>query len=104
MTKLTSVQLGLLDEIGDSLFDGSMKADASALGDNGVTQDDGSFQPDWDSTFLKDIHGVALITGDSRDTTSEQLADVKDIFSDSITEIATLIGDVRPGDNAGHEQ
>ena len=81
-----------------------MQAGASSLGDNGVTQSDGSFNPDWDATFLQEIHGVALVTGDSHDTVNDKLAIVRNIISDSITEISTISGDVRPGDEAGHEQ
>ena len=81
-----------------------MLSDAFDLGDNGVQQSGESFQPDWDETFLQEIHGVTLVTGDSDDTVNEKLASVKDILSGSVTEIATVNGDVRPGDQAGHEQ
>ena len=80
-----------------------MKQDAQSLGDNGVQTDKG-FQPDWDPAFLQEIHGIGLITGDTRETVSDKLATVKDILSDTVKEIATLSGDVRPGDQAGHEQ
>lgn len=81
-----------------------MKSGASNLGDNGVQQADGTFQPDWDDTFLQEIHGVTLVTGTDHDTVNEKLASVKDVLSGAVTEISTLSGDVRPGDEAGHEQ
>ena len=81
-----------------------MKADAGNLGDNGVREADGSFTPDWDNTFLQEIHGVALVAGDSHDSVNEALANVKDILGVSVSEISTISGDVRPGDQKGHEQ
>lgn len=81
-----------------------MKDGAQSLGDNGVIQSDNTFKPDWDDAFLQEIHGVALVTGDSRDSMNAKLSDVKNILSTSVGSIATLTGDVRPGDQAGHEQ
>lgn len=82
-----------------------MKAGAiNVLGDREVQQDNGTFQPDWEGTFMQDIHGVALVTGDSHDTVNEKLSSVKDVLSGSVAEISTLSGDVRPGDQMGHEQ
>ncbi|KAL9077060.1 MAG: hypothetical protein Q9157_003508 [Trypethelium eluteriae] len=102
-TKLTFMRIGILDDINDTLFNNGMKSDASNLGDSGMQQADGTFQPDWDDTFLQEIHGVTLVTGDSHDTVNDKLASVKDILSGTVTEISTLSGDVRPGDEAGHE-
>lgn len=100
----TSIQLGINPEDAqDSLFTSGMRDGAEGLGDNGVRQGD-KFQPDWDSTFLQEIHGVTLITGDSHDSLNEKLASVKDILSGTVKEIATISGDVRPGDQKGHEQ
>jgi hypothetical protein len=51
---------------------------------------------------------VVLITGNSFESVNEKLSEVKSMFSSdgvsSITEVATLAGDVRPGDQKGHEQ
>jgi hypothetical protein len=80
-----------------------MIEDARNLGDNGV-QSGEDFHPDWDDAFLQEIHGVGLITGDSRDSVNSKLASVKEILSDTVKEIATMSGDVRPDDQAGHEQ
>ena len=100
----TITQIGITDDIGDGLFNSGMKANALTLGDNGVQESNGTFQPDWDGTFMQEIHGVALVTGDSHDSVDDKLAIVKDVLSASITEISTLSGDVRPGDQMGHEQ
>ena len=60
--------------------------------------------PAWDSHFLKDIHGVILISGDSHGTTDKKKAEIEGIFGSSIKNIITIRGDVRPGDQDGHEQ
>ena len=60
--------------------------------------------PDWDSSFLQDIHGVILISGDSHGTTDKEKAEIDQIFRSSIKEIITIRGDVRPGAEHAHEQ
>lgn len=103
MSLLINVQLNFMDDLKDPLFTNGMKNDSRTLGDLGTQQDNG-FVPDWDPTFMGEIHGVTLITGDSRDIVNQKLADVKEIFSGSVREISTVIGDVRPGKEAGNEQ
>ena len=58
----------------------------------------------WDAAFKQEIHGALLVTGDTRDTVNSKLSDVKNILTTTIKEVQTLNGDVRPGDQAGHEQ
>ncbi|KAK4695719.1 hypothetical protein P7C71_g2086, partial [Lecanoromycetidae sp. Uapishka_2] len=48
--------MGINDEINDSAFDGGMLKDAQNLGDQGTTSSSGTFSPDWDPAFKKDIH------------------------------------------------
>ena len=60
--------------------------------------------PAWDSHFLQDLHGVILISGDSHDTTDKKKTEIDQIFGNSIKEIITIRGDVRPGAEDGHEQ
>jgi hypothetical protein len=60
--------------------------------------------PDWDPHFLKDLHGVILISGDSHDTTNRKKKEIDQIFKSSIKEIITIRGDVRPGAEDAHEQ
>ena len=60
--------------------------------------------PDWDPRFLKDIHGLILISGDSHGTITLKKAEIDLIFRSSIKEIITIRGDVRPGAADGHEQ
>ncbi|KAF2707322.1 DyP-type peroxidase [Pleomassaria siparia CBS 279.74] len=95
-------KIGIVDDIKDPAFSNGMKNDAAVLGDNGVFGDDG-FVPDWDAAFLEEIHGVALIAGDSHESVDEKLANVKDILKTTVKEISTLSGDVRPGDERGRE-
>lgn len=84
-----------------------MLKEAQDLGDKAIPDKPG-FEPDWDAAFLQEIHGVILITGDTHYTLNSQLEDVKCILmknnNHTIKEIATLVGDVRPGDQRGHEQ
>ncbi|PVH96478.1 peroxidase TAP [Periconia macrospinosa] len=95
-------KIGLTETIGDSLFQSGQRADAEGLGDEG-TGTGSSYQPKWDADFLQEIHGVALITGDSHETVDEKLKSVKDLLSGSIKELHTITGDVRPDDQKGHE-
>ena len=60
--------------------------------------------PDWDEHFLQDLHGVILISGDSHPTIDKKKAEVQLIFGNSIKEVITIRGDVRPGAESGHEQ
>ena len=65
--------------------------------------------PDWDSHFLQEIHGVILISGESHESIRKKKHEIEHIFGvhslhASIKEITTLQGDVRPGDLSAHEQ
>ena len=60
--------------------------------------------PAWDRHFLQDLHGIILISGDSHETTDEKKREIDFLFRSSIKEIITIRGDVRPGNEAGHEQ
>jgi len=59
--------------------------------------------PDWNPHFLKDLHGVILISGESHESTENKKREIDLIFSSSIKEIITIRGDVRPGAQDGHE-
>ena len=60
--------------------------------------------PDWDPHFLKELHGVILISGDSHESTDNKKREIDNILGSSIKEIITIRGDVRPGAQDGHEQ
>lgn len=101
--------MGIKDDIGDTAFDAGMLADAANLGDEGTTSSTGTFTPDWIPAFKNDIHGVFLVTGDRHGTVHETLHEIKKIFRvgahhASIHEVLSLVGDVRPGKEKGHEQ
>ncbi|CAA7266771.1 unnamed protein product [Cyclocybe aegerita] len=95
-----------LTPLGDNdPFKIGQKRDAvTNLGDK--TRSDG--QPDWDEKFLKDLHGIILISGESHASIEKKKLEVEAIFhvhtpKASIQEIATIRGDVRPGDQSAHE-
>lgn len=86
-----------------------MLAHASDLGDKGTTSASGAFDPDWLPAFKKDIHGLIMVTGDCHETVNATLSGIKKIFAigtpnAAIHEVLQLVGDVRPGKEAGHEQ
>lgn len=86
-----------------------MLANAQSLGDKGATSASGTFDPDWLPAFKKDIHGLLLVTGDSHETANEVMSQIKNMFSVGtpkaiVHEVLSLIGDVRPGKEKGHEQ
>lgn len=101
-------KLGITDanKINDPLFQAGMLKEAQDLGDR-ANPDKPGFEPEWDTEFLQEIHGVILITGDSHATLNSQLEDVKCILmkdnNHTIKEISKLVGDVRPGNQRGHE-
>jgi hypothetical protein len=106
--RVSSSQMGIRDEIGDSAFNAGMLADAEHLGDQG-TSSSGKFDPDWIPKFKEEIDGVILVTGDCHTSVKEKVADIKDIFSvgeedASIHEVLEVVGDVRPGELSAHEQ
>ncbi|KAF8151771.1 peroxidase TAP [Crassisporium funariophilum] len=87
-------------------FKVGQKQDAIAnLGD--PKKSDGT-TPDWDDSFLQDLHGVILISGESHATIEKKKLEVEAIFDvktpkASIKEVIAIRGDVRPGDQDGHE-
>ena len=86
---------------------------AKDLGDPGTTRDK-IFIPNWDKNWLpgaivkdttvKVIHGLIMVTGDDQGRVDERLTKIRDIFSGLISEVHKLEGNVRPGDQKGHEQ
>ncbi|KAF8173681.1 peroxidase TAP [Pholiota molesta] len=69
---------------------------------------DNSGNPDWNTDFLQDLHGLILISGESHASIEKKKLEVDAIFGvgtpqSSIKEITTIRGDVRPGDEAAHE-
>lgn len=85
----------------DPFFLGQKKNAVEYLGDPKKSNGD----PDWDNSFLGDIHGVILITGDCDETVGEKKEDVLQIFhSSSIKEIKSILGDGREDPFSAHEQ
>lgn len=55
-------KFGLTDYLYDEPFQRGQRHDSQDLGDRGKTSGDGTFEPNWDAAFLKEIHGVIQIT------------------------------------------
>ena len=66
--------------------------------------------PEWEDSFLQgNIHGLIIITGDSHASVKQKKSEIEAIFAAgtlvaSLKEIISIQGDVRPGDQAAHEQ
>jgi len=87
-------------------FELGQKVDAvTNLGDTQKLNGD----PDWDDAFLhNNIHGLIIISGDSHASVNKKKLEIEAIFgvrtpTASLSEIISIVGDVRPGDEAGHE-
>ena len=76
------------------------------------------FTPKWDKNWIpgaivkdatgkdvivKDIHGLIMVTGDNPNRVENRLNEIKDHFS-SASSVHQLEGNIRPGDQKGHEQ
>jgi hypothetical protein len=90
--------LGILDKTNDTAFENGMRNDAQSLGD-----------PAWDPRFPQEIHGVFLVTGETRASADQTLDRIKDTFlaglpNAVISEVLTIIGDVRKQPVRGFEQ
>jgi len=99
----------MLDEINDDPYDAGMLAGAQQLGDKGTTSPSGTFTPDWLPAFKAEtIDGLVIISGDCHATVQEELKRIEEIFlvgthNPAIKGVFTVVGDVRPGAEKGHE-
>ncbi|KAF9524199.1 peroxidase TAP [Crepidotus variabilis] len=64
--------------------------------------------PDWEDAFLNEIDGLIIISGESHATIEKKKHEIEHIFGvhthhASIQEVKSIRGDVRPGDQSGHE-
>jgi len=84
----------------DPFLVGQEQEAVSALGD--PKKSDGT--PDWEESFLQNIHGVILITGDSDETIGEKKDEIDQIFhSKSIDEIVSVSGSRLEGELSANE-
>lgn len=110
LTRFLDLKIGIQDAIGDKVFEAGMLADAKNLGDKGYTSSDGTFHPHWDPAFKGgNIDGLVIISGDCHATAREELKRIEKLFfvgtKDAlIHNVITIVGDVRPGKEKGHEQ
>ena len=95
-------------KINDPAFLGGMLTDAiKNLGDPLTTATPKS--PDWVPAFKHGVDGMILVSGDCHATVAEKLAEIEKILfvgtpSATIHEALRIVGDVRPGNEKGHEQ
>ncbi|KAJ7143350.1 fungal peroxidase [Mycena crocata] len=101
-TGLVKLNVSLVDDtIGDSDFaNGQLQAvvgPTNFLGDPGTTN--------WVPQFVgTNIHGVILLASDTVDNINAELASLKSVLGDSITEIYSLQGAARPNPATGPKQ
>ena len=108
------------DDFGDDDFNDGMLAGANGLGDP-MTESGGKVIPKWDNNWIpgslakdapgvtKEIHGLIMVTGDNQLRVDEKLGAIRKIFTKPdytkiISEVHKLEGNVRPGNQKGHEQ
>ncbi|KAJ7205969.1 dye-decolorizing peroxidase precursor [Mycena pura] len=89
------VALGVDDELGDPDFVAGQFSEATSVGDDPST---------WNPAFAgTNIHGVFLLASDTVDNLNAELASIQSILGSSVTELYSLQGAARPGDEEGHE-
>jgi hypothetical protein len=102
------LQLGITDDLQDSIFAAGQLADASAsfakngIADPGVVTGTKT-DPAWEPEFKQPIHGCILVTGESELTISERLQELDVILAGTTKTITRADGAVRPGSESGHE-
>lgn len=100
-------KLGLPGDIKDKAFKEGMLQGAELLGDP-LKPD--PLKPntqilDWDQNFKQEIHGLIMVTGDSQKTVDNKLKAIRSTLTPAtFKEVHLLEGNVRPGDQKGHEQ
>lgn len=103
-----AIQLGINDDLKDSIFSAGQLADASkhftddGLSDPGIVTGSKT-DPAWEPVFKQTIHGCLLITGESLQTVRERQDELDRILLDTIKTIAKVDGAVRPGSDHGRE-
>lgn len=87
----------------NGIFKGGALQDAPTLNDPMAGD-----KPDWEPEFLGQIDGIILVAGDSHETVEAKIRQVNGVFDTdskpSIKVVKSIVGDVRPGDQDGHEQ
>ncbi|KAL0570874.1 dye-decolorizing heme-containing peroxidase [Marasmius crinis-equi] len=87
--------LEVTDDLGDPHFKTGQAEDAVLLGDPGTVK--------WHQEYQNGVHGVIQVAGKAQDKIDEQVAKIKSIFGDAMTEAYRLNAFARPGDGMGHE-
>jgi len=89
--------LGVTDTLNDSLYTSGQFADAFNLSDTGTT----NWVPAFKGTF---VHGVFLLASDTLGSINSELYSIQTLFGPSMITLHILQGQVRPGNQAGHER
>ena len=77
-------------------FDAGQWKDASFLGDSGT-----NWRPEFAGTS---IHGLFILQSDTIANINHELYSIKRALGNSVVELYQLRGELRPGDQAGHER
>ncbi|KAF9019286.1 Dyp-type peroxidase [Hymenopellis radicata] len=84
------------DNLNDDAFKKGQFSDAATLGD----PDSGA---DWEPAFKDKLDAMIHVAGDSHVSVDVVLVEVRAILGLTIHEVTHIVGDVRPGDQDGHE-
>lgn len=97
-------ELNLTDYLHDEAFHRGQKRDAKDLGDAG-SERNGVFQPDWDTKYLEDIHGVFQITAHNNNKGTEFVSNLRKAFAHSagIKQVLYLSTKFRPDPHTPQE-
>jgi deferrochelatase/peroxidase EfeB len=95
-SQLGLTTLNITDNLGDSLFANGQKKDFSALGDPSLSA--------WQPEFQSGMHGVMLIASNDVNSVTDEATNLLSLFDGSISEVYRLLGQARPGSEAGHER
>jgi Dyp-type peroxidase family len=95
-TQIGLTTLNVTDNLNDTKFTNGQLVDVPNLGDPGTTN--------WVPQFTQDnIHGLFLIASDQLQFVDAAVTVIEFLFGSSMTEIYSLQGNVRPGNETGHE-
>ena len=89
--------INVTESLGDSAFTAGQASVANTLGDPGTTN--------WVSAFTgTNVHGVFLLASDSVVNILEELGQIQSVLNGCASEVYSLPGTARPGDQEGHER
>lgn len=88
--------LGINETLNDTVFTTGQFQDAPNLNDSTA---------EWVEVFKgTEIHGMMLLSSDTLDLVNSKLSSVRHLFGSSMSQLYSLKGQVRPGNEEGHER